>query len=160
MDLGAWVSLEPEVVHAMLALGGVDNRTNHLDLGAGDGRFCTEAMVMGAKSSIGYELDPAIVAVAVAAGANVQLRDVGTLTAADVRQVNLITVWTTIEPVTTQLLGLLYERLRPGTRLVLLYDSRVQTRDGQRIEMGVPIHAWQPTEMQWVLGNKICLYVK
>jgi len=160
-ELDPWVGLEPEVVHAMLALGGVGRNVRHADLGAGDGRFCAEALAMGAKSSIGYELSPTLVAQAQALGRNVTTRDVFELSVGELRQIDVLTAWFTVEPGTTQLLQLLYERMLAGMKLVLLYNSRVQyPQEGGQVEQGIPAHVWQPTQAQWVIGNKILLYVR
>jgi len=155
-ELDPWVGLEPEVVHAMLVLGGVGRNIRHADLGAGDGRFCAEALAMGAKSSIGYELNSALVAQAQAAGLNVIVRDVFSLSVGELRQIDVVTAWFTVEPGTTQLLQMLYERMIAGMKLVFLYDSVVQGG----VEKGIPVHVWQPTQTQWVIGNKILLYVR
>ena len=158
-SLGPYMALEPEVMKAMLDLAGVNPGDKYMDLGCGDGQFLVEAELRGAIVS-GIEMDAVLVAESITKNLNVTQGDVFD---ADVSKMTAITFWFTDKKLTPLLMDKLYAEMKKGAKLVCIYHSRTQWRDGVLVPeeclRQVP-HVWQPTESIEVLGNWIHLYIR
>ena len=157
--LGSWQALEPEVMKAMLDLAGVGAGDKFIDLGCGDGQFLKEAKARGAQAS-GVEIDPSLVTSSISANLDVTQGDVFD---ADVSKATVITFWFTDKKLTPLLMDKLYAEMKKGSKLVCIYHSRTQWRDGVLVPeeclREVP-HIWQPTQSIEILGNWIHLYIR
>ena len=158
-SLGPYMAVEPEVMKAMLDLAGVGPGDKFIDLGCGDGQFLVEAKLRGAIVS-GIEMDAVLVAESITKNLNVTQGDVFD---ADVSKITAITFWFTDKKLTPLLMDKLYAEMKKGSRLVVLYDSRMQWRDGVFVleeSYGIIPHTWQPTDRREVLGNIFHLYIR
>ena len=156
--LGSWMSVETEVMNAMLDLADVGPGDKFIDLGCGDGQFVLAAALRGAAAS-GIEIDPVLVTGAIGI-ANIEQGDVFD---ADVSKMTVVSFWFTDSKLTPLLMDKLYAEMKKGSRLVVLYDSRMQWRDGVFVpeeSYGIIPHVWQPTQSVEILGNWIHLYVR
>ena len=158
--LGSWAPLEDEVMNAMLDLAEVGNGDKFISLGAGSGKSVMAAALRGAQAS-GIEIDPILVAEGISLGvANLTQGDVF---AADVSKMTVVRFWFTDKINTPLLMDKLYNEMRKNARLVVLYDSRMQWRDGVFIpeeSYGIIPHVWQPVDRLEVLGNIFHLYIR
>lgn len=145
MDRDPFVPLEIEVVEAMLDLAELQPGENHVELGAGDGRFCAAAERRGARS-IGYEIDASLAAGCQEQGLNVICGD---LFEADVGQADLVTFWLTKR--VPELLSKLRTEMPRGSRVVMLFDSC-------SLWDGIPDHPWRPVTGGNVLSNLFYRY--
>lgn len=139
-----FVSLELEVVEAMLDLAELKPGERHVELGAGDGRFVEAAVRRGALS-IGYEIDPDLAADCRERGLNVVCGD---MFKADVSRADVVTFWLIFR--VPELLDKLRAEMAPGSRIVLLADQ--WTGDG------IPDHEWLPSCGDERLRNKFWRY--
>ncbi|GIZ53019.1 class I SAM-dependent methyltransferase [Noviherbaspirillum aridicola] len=111
----------PEVVDAMLKLAGVGPNDTVYDLGCGDGRIVIAAARRGAKG-VGIDLDPKRIAEAKANAAKAGVAGrtrfrVGDLYASDFSDATVVTLF--LWPhVNLKLKPILWQQLRPGTRVV------------------------------------------
>ena len=156
--LDSWMPLEAEVMNAMLDLADVGPGDKFIDLGCGDGQFVAAAALRGAASS-GIEIDQVLIDGAIGI-ANIEQGDVFD---ADVSKKTVVSFWFTDEKNTPLLMDKLYAEMKKGAKLVVLYDSRMQWRDGVFVpeeSYGIIPHAWQPTQSIEVLGNWIHLYIR
>jgi hypothetical protein len=161
---GDYVELEANVRDAMLSLSGLSAGEVHLELGSGSGHFVTAALALGADS-YGWEINEDRYNSS-AEKSRITHGDILTssLKTNDIRSADVITFWFT-EPVGTyQLMAKLYQGMSSGTRLVLLYNSVREFKNG--IEQVVPKNwnmdntFWEPVTSQWVEGNQIHLFVR
>ena len=158
-SLAPYMVLESEVMKAMLDLAGIGPGDKYIDLGCGDGQFLVEAKLRGAIVS-GIEMDAVLVAESITKNLNVTQGDVFD---ADVSKMTAITFWFTDEKLTPLLIDKLYAGMKKSARLVYIYHSRTQFRDGVLVPeeclRAIP-HVWQPTQSIEVLGNWIHLYIR
>jgi len=156
--LGSWMSVETEVMNAMLDLADVGPGDKYIDLGCGDGQFVAAAALRGAAAS-GIEIDPVLVSNAIGI-ANIEQGDVFD---ADVSKMTVVSFWFTDTKLTPLLMDNLYAEMKKGAKLVCIYHSRTQYRDGVLVPgeclYSVP-HVWQPTQSIEVNGNWIHLYIR
>ena len=156
--LGSWMPVETEVMNAMLDLADVGPGDKFIDLGCGDGQFVLAAALRGAAAS-GIEIDPVLVTGAIGI-ANIEQGDVFD---ADVSRKTVVSFWFTDSKLTPLLMDKLYAEMKKGSRLVVLYDSRMQWRDGVFVpeeSYGIIPHVWKPIDKRDVLGNIFHLYVR
>ena len=162
---GDYVELEDTVRDDMLfTIGGLQAGEVHLELGSGSGHFVTSARAIGAES-YGWEIDPGRYATS-ESQQYITLGDVLTndLKANDIRGADLITFWFT-DPVDSlfALMTKLYKGMSTGARLVCLFDSRREYRDGveQVINRNWNVENifWEP-ELVWVEGNLVHKFVR
>jgi len=158
-SLAPYMVLESEVMKAMLDLAGVKPGDKYMDLGCGDGQFLVEAELRGAIVS-GIEMDAVLVAESITKNLNVTQGDVFD---ANVSKLSVVTFWFTDKKLIPLLMDKLYAEMKKGAKLVCIYHSRTQWRDGVLVPeeclRQVP-HVWQPTESIEVLGNWIHLYIR
>lgn len=141
----------PEVVEAMLNLAGVGPNDIVYDLGCGDGRIVIAAARRGAKA-IGIDLDPKRIAEAKANAAKAGVADrtafrVGDLYASDFSDATVVTLF--LWPhVNRKLQPILWQQLRPGTRVVShIWEMRADWPPERSESIGTRrIHRWTITE--------------
>jgi SAM-dependent methyltransferase len=143
-----YVPTPPEVVEAMLRLGGVTAADVVYDLGSGDGRIPIAAAQAFGATGVGVELDPGLIAEAKANAARAGVSDKVTFLNQDLFETDL-------GPATVITLYLLREmnlklmptlkQLRPGTRIV-----------AHSFGMGTE---WPPDRIEQVSGKSIFLFV-
>ena len=166
MKIGNWVPLEMEVVNGMLDLldvtsGGV----KYMELGAGDGRFMTEAIARGCSNVTGIEIEPDLAAQCQGLGLNVINDDIFNV---DLSPYNRFTFWFNLSEYPLQIIAL-YLKIRneakKNARLVMLSDSIRRWRNGVELmdrDYSLPDNvqlAWQPIEKREILGNRFALFM-
>src|SRR5574341_616512 len=129
-----WVPTPPALVEKMLDMAKVTPTDFVMDLGSGDGRNIIAAARRGARG-VGVEYDSDLVAIsrrnAEAVGVADRAQFVqGDMYEADISKATVLALF--LLPVNLQQLRPRFERLRPGTRIVL---------------NGFPIDWWQPAEV-------------
>jgi hypothetical protein len=120
--LGPYVATPLDVVQEMLKLGELKSGEVHYDLGSGDGRIVIMAAQQFRARTIGFEIDPKLVAQSQArihelgldSLAHIEGHDLMT---ADFSQADLVTVY--LLPIATEkLTPLLEKQMRAGSRVV------------------------------------------
>lgn len=166
--LDPWKPLEIEVEQGMQQIANININTKYIDLGCGDGRNLELALSLGAKPAnvFGVELDTALYNTCVGKGLNVFHDDLFNL---NYSTYDLVSFWFTITP--ELVLAKLYNEMKKGKKVVALYGSRHQWRDGLYVpsescydvntDVGVlPFSTWKPTAQGEVLGNRFYLYIR
>lgn len=141
-----YVPTPPEVVEAMLKLGGVKAGDTVIDLGCGDGRIVVAAAQKGARG-IGYDLNPERIKEAIEnaekAGVKSRVQFIEkNLFDADIHQATVVTLYLLPE-VNRRLRPKLMKDLKPGTRIV-----------SHSFDMG----DWKPEKEQSINGRRIYLW--
>ena len=116
-----WVPTPEALIEKMLDMAGVTANDYVIDLGSGDGRNVIAAARRGAQA-LGVEFDPGLVALArrnaAAAGLEHRARFLeGDMYEADVSRATVLALF--LLPENLQVLKPKFERLRPGTRIVV-----------------------------------------
>jgi SAM-dependent methyltransferase len=118
-----YVATSPEVVKAMLKMANVGKDDVVYDLGCGDGRIVISAVKdFGAKSGVGVDIDPELIAKAKHKARRENITDKATfiegdLFKTDLREATVVTLYL-YPTVNLRLLPKLLEELKPGTRVV------------------------------------------
>ncbi|MBI3684644.1 MAG: methyltransferase domain-containing protein [Acidobacteria bacterium] len=143
-----YVPTPPEVVEAMLKLGGVKKGETVIDLGCGDGRIVVMAAEKFGARGIGYDLNPERIK-----EANENARQAGVtervkfieknLFEADISPANVVTLYL-LPSVNEKLKPRLQAELKPGTRVV-----------SHSFTMG----DWKPVKEEDINGRKIYLWI-
>lgn len=140
--LGPYYATPRGVVEQMLRLGELQPGELHYDLGSGDGRIVIMAARKFQARSVGFEIDPGLVArsreriaaLGLSERARIEARDLMT---ADFSKADLVTIY--LLPVAMKKLEPLLKReLRPGARVVVHY---------------FPFEGWKPEETVTVAGG-------
>jgi SAM-dependent methyltransferase len=142
-----YVQTEPAVVRKMLELAAVQRNELVIDLGCGDGRIPIAAASAFGARAIGYDLDPARIADAIAnarqAGVEARTRFVRQdLFNAPIGQANVVTLF---------LFPAVLERLRPRLRSELGPGARIVSHSFQ-------IRTWKPEKVLRFEGRTLYLY--
>jgi uncharacterized protein (TIGR03000 family) len=139
-----YVPTPPDVVDAMMKLGGVGKGDVVYDLGCGDGRLVVTAVAkFNAKRGVGVDLDPErikeSIETAKKAGVadKVEFREGDVMKVADLEKATVVTLYLADE-LLVQLRPILQKRLRPGARIV-----------SHRFLMG----DWKPDETKTFTGE-------
>ncbi len=139
-----WVPTPPEVVDAMMVLGGVGKDDVVYDLGCGDGRFVIAAVgKFGAKHGVGIDIDPKKVEESKAnakkqgVDTKVEFRQGDVLDIKDLPNATVIMLYMGDE-LNMALRPILQKTLKPGTRIV-----------SHRFMMG----DWKPAETKKIVGK-------
>lgn len=146
------------VVDAMLGLGGVGPDDYLIDLGSGDGRISIRAATRFGTRGMGVDLDDNLVGMA---RADAQKQGVaGTVTFAarnlfdtDLGRATVITAYL-LHSVNLRLRPMLFEQLKPGTRIVTHDFDFANWPPDQKITIDVPDKAYGPPRsdiMLWVI---------
>jgi len=144
----------PDVVDAMLVLGGVNRNDLLYDLGSGDGRIVIAAARDYGARAIGIDIDPQRVeqAKANARQAGMEGRTtflVGDLYTADFSDATVVTLF--LWPhVNRKLRPILWRQLKPGTRVVShIWDMGVEWPPERSVAVrDRKIHLWTITDAQ------------
>ena len=118
-----YVATSPEVVKAMLKMANVGKNDVVYDLGCGDGRIVVSAVKdFGAKSGVGVDIDPELIAKAKHKARRENITDKATfiegdLFKTDLREATVVTLYL-YPSVNLRLLPKLLDELKPGTRIV------------------------------------------
>jgi hypothetical protein len=142
---GPFVPTSNKTVDHMIRLAQITASDRVADLGSGDGRMLIAAMKAGAKSAVGYEIHPGLVAVSRSWARKEKLQDkVETIQKsfwkADVHDVNVV---------------LLYQL--PDSMEELENKLREELPDGARVvSHAFPMKTWVPTKIE----GKLYLYEK
>jgi len=118
-----YVATSPEVVKAMLKMANVGKTDVVYDLGCGDGRIVVSAVKdFGAKSGVGVDIDPELIAKAKYKARRENITDKATfiegdLFKTDLREATVVTLYL-YPSVNLRLLPKLLDELKPGTRIV------------------------------------------
>ena len=158
MKIGDFEALEPEVMNAMFDMfGNIKAGDVHIELGAGNGQFVQEGLDRG-LASMGYEIDETLALQCQAQGLNVIHGDFFDY---DLSPADLVTFWFTDNAGLDLLIQKLYADLSNNTKVVALFDSITQYRDGILVPevTGIPTHPnFAPVKTEMVIGNRICYY--
>ncbi len=143
-----YITTPPEVVDAMLALGGVTKTDVLYDLGSGDGRIVVEAARKLGARGVGIEIDPALVEAAKTNARQAGVADRATFLAqdlfdTDLREATVVTLYLLPE-INIQLRPKLMRELRPGSRIV-----------SHQWDMG----PWAPDKTVQIGDHKLYLWV-
>jgi hypothetical protein len=120
--LAPYYPTPPSVVEKMLALGELRKGEVHYDLGSGDGRVVIQAAQKFGARSMGFEIDPKLIAQSRAEILRLGLQDLASileqdLMTADFSKPDLITVYL-LPASNRKLTPLLESQMRRGTRVV------------------------------------------
>lgn len=142
-----YVPTPPEVVAAMLDMGGVTPADVVYDLGSGDGRIPIEAARQRGARGVGIELDPALVKIAKAGAkeAGVQQRvrfERADIFKTDLSKATVVTLY--LSPTTNlRLREKLRRELAPGSRVVShRFDMGDWAPDDERVVNGIHVFRW------------------
>jgi len=143
-----YVPTPPEIVEAMLRLADVTPADVVYDLGSGDGRIPIVAAQMFGATGVGVELDPALIAEAIANAARAGVSDRVTflnedLFETDLRPATVITLYL-LREMNLKLMPRL-KALKAGTRIV-----------AHSFGMGAE---WSPDRIEQVSGKSIFLFI-
>jgi SAM-dependent methyltransferase len=143
-----YVPSSPQIVEAMLKLGGVGAKDTHYDLGCGDGRIAIMAVQkFNAASAVGVDIDPERIKEAnenaKKAGVTGKVKFVqGDLFTVPIKDATVVTLYL-LRSVNMKLRPRLLKELRPGTRVV-----------SHTFDMG----EWKPDKEIEVNGSRIYLW--
>jgi cyclopropane fatty-acyl-phospholipid synthase-like methyltransferase len=142
-----YVQTPPEVVRVMLELAEVSSQDVLYDLGSGDGRIVIAAAKQCGARAVGFELDTELIdearAKAAAAGVSARVQFIKQdFFDADLSPATVVTLYLLPE-VNRELLPVLRNKLKPGTRIV---------------SHAFGIADWQPDRTIEVNGNRVFLW--
>lgn len=153
-----YVPTPMNVVDAMLALGKVGPGDYLVDLGSGDGRISIRAAVRYGTRGFGVDLDDSLVR-----GANDEARRQGVdakvkfearnIFATDLSRATVVTAYL-LSSVNMRLRPVLFEQLKPGTRIVTHDFAFGEWAPEQKLTIDVPDKAYGPPRsdiMLWVI---------
>lgn len=161
-QLDPWIPLEPSVYQGMQELANININSKMIELGCGDGRNLELAIALGVKPAgvWGVELNTALYNTCVGKGLHVINADLFSL---NYSTYDLVVFWFTIG--VEDILNKLYSEMKKNAKVVCLFSSRQQWRDGVYVPSeSYPIpqltSGWLPTTYVEVLGNRFYLYVR
>ncbi len=144
-----YIPTRPEIVDAMLDLGGVGEQDVVYDLGCGDGRIVIAAAKRFGASGIGVDIQSDVIAVAAAQahweGVSNRVRfALGNLFELDLRPATVVMLYLSVD-LNISLRPKLLAELRPGSRIV---SNRFDMADVWRPTRSIvvaetPIHLWR-----------------
>ena len=144
-----YIPTRPEIVDAMLDLGGVGAQDVVYDLGCGDGRIVIAAAKRFGASGIGVDIQADVIAVAEAQahGEGVKNRvrfALGTLFELDLRPATVVMLYLSVD-LNIHLRPKLLADLRPGSRIVSnRFDMAEVWRPTRSIVVAeTPVHLWR-----------------
>ena len=147
-----YVPTPPEVVEAMLKLGGAKAGDIHYDLGCGDGRIVVTAVQkFGVARATGYDIDPQRIKEANENAKQAGVEDktkfiLGNLFDADFRDATIVTLYL-LPDVNLKLRPKLLSDLKVGSRIVSHQFSMGDWEPDQKIEVGWrTVYLWTVTE--------------
>lgn len=153
-----YVPTPMNVVDAMLGLGGVGPDDYLIDLGSGDGRISIRAATRFGTRGMGVDLDDNLVTMAREAAQKQGVAGRVTFAARNLFDTNLgaATVITAylLHSVNLRLRPMLFEQLKPGTRIVTHDFDFANWPPDQKITIDVPDKAYGPPRsdiMLWVI---------
>jgi Methyltransferase domain len=153
-----YVPTPMNVVDAMLGLGGVGPDDYLIDLGSGDGRISIRAATRFGTRGMGVDLDDNLVGMARAdakkQGVDGKVAfDARNLFDTDLGRATVITAYL-LHSVNLRLRPMLFEQLKPGTRIVTHDFDFANWPPDQKITIDVPDKAYGPPRsdiMLWVM---------
>jgi len=153
-----YVPTPMKVVDAMFGLGGVGPADYLIDLGSGDGRISIRAATRFGTSGAGVDLDDNLVGMAHAAAQRQGVADKVTFAArnlfdTDLSRATVITAYL-LQSVNLRLRPMLFEQLKPGTRIVTHDFDFGDWPPDQRVTIDVPDKVYGPPRsdiMLWVI---------
>lgn len=157
-----YVPTPMKVVDAMLGLGGVGSDDYLIDLGSGDGRISIRAATRFGTQGMGVDLDDNLVGMArsdaqkqgVAGKVSFAARN---LFDTDLSRATVITAYL-LHSVNLRLRPMLFEQLKPGTRIVTHDFDFGDWQPDQKITIDVPDKAYGPPRsdiMLWVMPANV-----
>lgn len=153
-----YVPTPMNVVDAMLGLGGVGPDDYLIDLGSGDGRISIRAATRFGTRGMGVDLDDRLVRMALADARRQGVADkvvfeVRNLFGTDIGRATVVTAYL-LHSINLQLRPLLFEQLKPGTRIVSHDFDFADWAPDQKITIDVPDKPYGPPRsdiMLWVV---------
>ncbi len=142
-----YVPTSPQVVEAMLKLGGVNAKDTLYDLGCGDGRIVVMAAQKFGAHAVGVDIDPERIKEAnenaTKAGVNGKVKFIqGDFFTVPIKDATVVTLYL-LRTVNLKLRPRLLKELRPGTRIV-----------SHTFDMG----DWKPEKEEEINGSRIYLW--
>ncbi len=153
-----YVPTPMNVVDAMLGLGAVGPDDYLIDLGSGDGRISIRAATRFGTQGMGVDLDDNLVGMARADAQKQGVADRATFAVrnlfdTDVSRATVVTAYL-FQSINIRLRPMLFEQLKPGTRIVTHDFDFGDWRPDQKITIDVPDKAYGPPRsdiMLWVM---------
>ncbi len=153
-----YVPTSMNVVDAMLVLGGVGPDDYLIDLGSGDGRISIRAATRFGTRGMGVDLDDRLVRMALADARKQGVADklvfeARNLFSTDISRATVVTTYL-LQSINLQLRPLLFEQLKPGTRIVSHDFDFSDWSPDQKITIDVPDKPYGPPRsdiMLWVV---------
>lgn len=157
-----YVPTPMNVVDAMLALAGVGPDDYLVDLGSGDGRISIRAATRFGTRGMGVDLDDRLVRMALADARRQGVADrvvfeVRNLFGTDISRATVVTAYL-LHSINLQLRPLLFEQLKPGTRIVSHDFDFADWAPDQKITIDVPDKPYGPPRsdiMLWVVPANV-----
>ncbi len=157
-----YVPTPMNVVDAMLGLGGVGPDDYLIDLGSGDGRISIRAATRFGTRGMGVDLDDRLVRMALADARKQGVADrvvfeVRNLFGTDISHATVVTTYL-LHSINLQLRPLLFEQLKPGTRIVSHDFDFADWAPDQKITIDVPDKPYGPPRsdiMLWVVPANV-----
>lgn len=157
-----YVPTPMNVVDAMLGLGGVGPNDYLIDLGSGDGRISIRAATRFGSRGMGVDLDDRLVRLALADARKQGVADkvvfeARNLFATDISRATVVTTYL-LQSINLQLRPLLFEQLKPGTRIVSHDFDFSDWPPDQKITIDVPDKPYGPPRsdiMLWVVPANV-----
>lgn len=157
-----YVPTSMNVVDAMLGLGGVGPDDYLVDLGSGDGRISIRAATRFGTRGMGVDLDDRLVRMALADARKQGVADkvvfeVRNLFGTDISRATVVTTYL-LHSINLQLRPLLFEQLKPGTRIVSHDFDFADWAPDQKITIDVPDKPYGPPRsdiMLWVVPANV-----
>lgn len=157
-----YVPTPMNVVDAMLALAGVGRDDYLVDLGSGDGRISIRAATRFGTRGMGVDLDDRLVRMALADARRQGVADkvvfeVRNLFGTDISRATVVTTYL-LHSINLQLRPLLFEQLKPGTRIVSHDFDFADWAPDQKITIDVPDKPYGPPRsdiMLWVVPANV-----
>lgn len=153
-----YVQTPMNVVDAMLNLGGVGPDDYLIDLGSGDGRISIRAATRFGTRGMGVDLDDRLVRMALADARKQGVADkvvfeTRNLFGTDISRATVVTTYL-LQSINVQLRPLLFEQLKPGTRIVSHDFDFADWAPDQKITIDVPDKPYGPPRsdiMLWMV---------
>jgi hypothetical protein len=157
-----YVPTPMNVVDAMLGLGGVGPDDYLIDLGSGDGRISIRAATRFGTRGMGVDLDDRLVRMALADARKQGVADkvvfeARNLFGTDISRATVVTTYL-LQSINVQLRPLLFEQLKPGTRIVSHDFDFAGWVPDRKITIDVPDKPYGPPRsdiMLWVVPANV-----